>query len=191
MPRSSGKKAMPWRAITFDESPMSSWPSWRTDPVRCPTIPMIDLSVVVLPAPLRPSRVTTSPPATSNAAPCRICDSPYQAWRSRTDSSEAPGAPSGMAGPQIRPHDVRMLRHGGVVALGENLAAREHGDVIRERRHDREVVLDHEHRAVGGDLLDQRRDPFHVFVRHARRRLVEQHHLRVERERGRDLERTL
>ena len=52
-------------------------------------------------------------------------------------------------------------------------------------------MLDHEHRAVGGHLLDQCRDPFHVFVRHARRRLVEQHHLRVEREGGRDFERAL
>src|SRR5205807_278463 len=68
------------------------------EPSRCPTIPMIDLSVVVLPAPLRPKSVTTSPLATLNAAPWRICDSPYHALRSRTDSSEAPGAPSGMAG---------------------------------------------------------------------------------------------
>ena len=48
-----------------------------------PTMPMIDLSVVVLPAPLRPSSVTTSPVATSKSMPCRMCDSPYQAFSSR------------------------------------------------------------------------------------------------------------
>ena len=39
--------------------------------------------------------------------------------------------------------------------------------------------------------LDQLRDALHVLVRHARRRLVEQHHLGLERERGGDLERAL
>ena len=87
MPRSSGQNAMPCRAIAFDESPMSSRPSKCTEPERWPTIPMIDLSVVVLPAPLRPSSVTTSPARTSNVTPCRMCDSPYQACRPSTASS--------------------------------------------------------------------------------------------------------
>ena len=65
MPRSSGQKAMPARAISFDGRPISSRPSKRTEPVRWPTMPMIDFSVVVLPAPLRPSSVTTSPARTS------------------------------------------------------------------------------------------------------------------------------
>ena len=49
-------------------------------------------------------------------------------------------------------------------------------------------MLDHEHGPVRGNFLDQRRDPLYVVVRHTRRRFVEQHHLRVERERGRDLQ---
>ena len=61
MPRSSGQNAMPARAISFDAAPISSRPSKRTEPLRRPTMPMIDFSVVVLPAPLRPSSVTTSP----------------------------------------------------------------------------------------------------------------------------------
>ena len=61
MPRSSGQNAMPARAISLDGEPISSRPSKRTEPVRWPTMPMIDFSVVVLPAPLRPSSVTTSP----------------------------------------------------------------------------------------------------------------------------------
>jgi hypothetical protein len=38
-------------------------------------------SVVVRPAPLRPSSVTTSPSLTVKSTPCRMCDSPYQACR--------------------------------------------------------------------------------------------------------------
>ena len=69
MPRSSGQMAMPARAIWFEASRVSSRPSNFTDPVRFATMPMIDFRVVVLPAPLRPSSVTTSPRLTSNVTP--------------------------------------------------------------------------------------------------------------------------
>ena len=41
----------------------------RTEPVRLPMIPITDFSVVVLPAPLRPSSVTTSPALTLKSMP--------------------------------------------------------------------------------------------------------------------------
>jgi hypothetical protein len=41
--------------------PIVSTPSKVIEPRRLAMMPMIDFSVVVLPAPLRPSRVTTSP----------------------------------------------------------------------------------------------------------------------------------
>src|SRR6266853_6754396 len=117
-------------------------------------MPMTALRVVVLPTPLRPSSVTTSPRRTSNCAPCRTCDSPYHAFRSATESS----AVSGMLGTQVGLDHFRMTGHRPVVALGDDLAAREHRDVIREILDDAEVVLDHEHGAVGGDAPDERRD---------------------------------
>ena len=82
MPRSSGQKrdAQPRDPVAGRR--MSSLPSKRTEPVRWPTMPMIDFSVVVLPAPLRPSSVTTSPGSTSKLTPCSTWDSPYQACRS-------------------------------------------------------------------------------------------------------------
>src|SRR6202035_4528713 len=98
-----------------------------TDPVRWPTIPMIDLSVVVLPTPLRPSSVTTSPARTSNVTPGRMCDSPYQACSSFTASS--PPA-SDMAGPKIGVAYSGIVRHCLVVALSQDLAAAEHGDAV-------------------------------------------------------------
>ena len=162
---------------------------------------MIDCSVVVLPAPLRPSSVTTSPPRTSKSTPCRTCDSPYQALRSRTRAAARPrrrARHGGAAATAVRhgPLPGRPARRPDsstrrVVALGQDLAAREHGDVVGQRRDDRQVVLDHQHGAVRRDAADQRGDALDVLVRHAGGRLVEQHHLRIERERRRDLERAL
>ena len=39
-------------------------------------MPMIERSVVVLPAPFRPMSVTTSPDPTEIETPCRMCASP-------------------------------------------------------------------------------------------------------------------
>src|SRR5690606_13191095 len=62
--------------------PMKDSPSLR----RC-TMPMMALSVVDLPAPLRPIKATTSPLPTSKETPCRICAAPYQASNARTSNS--------------------------------------------------------------------------------------------------------
>ena len=69
MPRSSGQKATPMRAIWSEDARMISWSLKRTEPVRLPIIPITDFSVVVLPAPLRPSSVTTSPAFTLKLMP--------------------------------------------------------------------------------------------------------------------------
>ena len=57
------------RAILSDEVRMISESLKRIEPVRLPMIPITDFSVVVLPAPLRPSSVTTSPALTSKSTP--------------------------------------------------------------------------------------------------------------------------
>src|SRR6185436_7781846 len=161
MPRSSGQYAMLRCAIRFEASATISLPSNPIEPSRLGTMPMIARSVVVLPAPLRPRRVTTSPAGTSNVTPWRTCDSPYQALSPRTArSGPAPEAgafagagfawSSGIGGSHVRLHDIRVLRDVRVVALGQHFAAGEHGDVIGQGRDHREVVLDHEHRPVRG-----------------------------------------
>src|SRR5437762_1804885 len=135
---------MPRRAMRLEARPTSSLPRKRTEPCRCGTIPMIARRVVVLPAPLRPSRVTTSPWPTAKLIPCNMWDSPYQACRSSTPSSCCPvTAPSGMAGPQIRFHDFWVLRDRVVIALGEDAAAGQHRDDVGEIGHYRQVMLDH------------------------------------------------
>src|SRR5881394_540014 len=137
MPRSSGQNAMPMRAIALDGRRMISFCSYLTDPSRRATMPMIDLSLVVLPAPLRPRSVTTSPSATSKSMPCRMCDSPYQALSPRTSSR------LGMSSSEISLDHPWVFRHRVVVTLREDLAALQHGDAIRQRRDHRKIVLDH------------------------------------------------
>src|SRR5205823_3364615 len=160
---SVGSSSSSRRAPVLRMRPIASISSWLRnwmDPRRLVTMPMIDLSVVVLPAPLRPSSVTTSPSRTSNATPCRMWDSSYHACSSRTASSEAtaaglprataPAAASRMAGAHVGLHDIGVTGHRGVVALCQHLAAGQHGDHLGEVLDDAQVVLDHQHGAVGG-----------------------------------------
>ena len=52
-------------------------------------------------------------------------------------------------------------------------------------------MFDHENGVLRRNALDQRCDLVDVLMTHAGHRLVEQHHLGVERQRRRDLERAL
>src|SRR6266478_3284428 len=107
-------------------------------------IPITDFSVVVLPAPLRPSKVTTSPAFTLKLTPCRMWDSPYQAWRSCTDSTGAPAGftaaasaifRSGMTGPQIGFLDALVPGQLGIIAFRQHLTARQHRDDVGQIGH--------------------------------------------------------
>src|SRR5262249_12169330 len=185
MPRSSGQKATPIRAMRSEEARMISLPLKRIDPARLPMMPMIDFNVVVLPAPLRPSRVTTSPGLTSKLMPCRMCDSPYQAsrfWTARTLlilASMISGGlamfTSGMTGPQIGVLDALVFGQFGVVALRQHLAAGQDRDDVGEIGDDAEVMLHHQDGVFGRDALDQGSDLVDVLVPHAGHRLVQQH----------------
>src|SRR5688572_18706683 len=138
---------MPARATASDVRAIISAPAKRIEPLRRSTMLMTDFKVVVLPAPLRPSSVTSSPWPISKSTPCKICDSPYQACRPATLSSA-----SAMARPDIGFDDQRILRHGLVGSFGQHLTTRQHGDRVGQIGDDRHVVLDHQHRAVLRDL---------------------------------------
>src|SRR5882672_2462892 len=149
---------------------------------------MMDLSVVVLPAPLRPSSVTTSPERTSNVTPCNTWDSPYQACSPSTVRS---GASLAMADPKIGFAHAGVGGDRVIVTFRQDAPAREHRDAVGQIGNDAEIVLDHQHGAIGGDRFDQRADASDILVSHPGHRLVEQHELGIERERGGDLERAL
>src|SRR6516165_2625087 len=104
-------------------------------------IPMMDFRVVVLPAPLRPSSVTTSPANTSKLAPCSTWDSPYQACSPSTASNGATAALS-MTNPEISFPHRGIIRNRPIIAFCQHAPAREHGDAMREIGDDAEVVLD-------------------------------------------------
>src|ERR1700689_3213095 len=138
MPRSSGQSATPRRAMRSEVKPTVSRPSKFAEPERLPTMPMIDFRVVVLPAPLRPSRVTTSPGRTSKSTPCRMCDSPYQACKPSTLSCA-----SAILDTEIGALHLGVLRHGRVIALSQNAPPRQHGDAVGEMLDHPQIVLDH------------------------------------------------
>src|ERR1700680_2541390 len=149
---------------------------------------MIAFSVVVFPAPLRPSSVTTSPANTSKFAPWRMCDSPYQACRPSTASKAAPVGLS-MAHPKIGFAHARIVRNGLIVSLSEHAASRKHGDVVSKVGDDAQIVLDHQHCAGCADGFDQRTDTINVLLSHPGGRLVQQKHFRLECKRRGDLQR--
>src|SRR4030088_811918 len=131
---------------------MMSLPSKRIEPVRLPMIPITDFSVVVLPAPLRPSSVTTSPAFTLKLTPRRMWDSPYQACRSLTDSTCVPAGfaaasaifRSGMTGPQIGFLDALVLGQFGIVAFRQDLTTRQHCDDVGQVGHHGEIMFHHQ-----------------------------------------------
>src|SRR3954451_2692578 len=108
-------------------------------PSRRGTRPMMLFMVVVLPAPLRPSSVTTSPSCTSKSTPCRMWLSPYQAFSPLIASMA-----SGIWRPEIGGDDVRVAAHAGIVPLGQDLPAREHRDAVAQALDHAQIVLDHQ-----------------------------------------------
>src|SRR4051812_17526565 len=124
-------------------------------------MPMIDFSVVVLPAPLRPSSVTTSPSCTLKLTPCKMWDSPYHACRSLIASRGV--VVSSMTCPHVGFAHFRIGRNGFVIAFGQHATARQHGDGVGQVGDHRQVMLDHQHSAVGGDALDKLRNAVDVF----------------------------
>ena len=74
--RVSCTKAMRARATSNVASALMSRPSNVTRPRRGCTMRMIERSVVVLPAPLRPSSATTLPAGTSSETPWMMWESP-------------------------------------------------------------------------------------------------------------------
>src|ERR1700761_9418199 len=180
MPRSSGQNAMPIRAMRSEVARMISVLLKRIEPVRLPMMPMIDLSVVVLPAPLRPSKVTTSPAFTLKFIPWRMWDSPYQVSRFWTPSTSAAaglaaGASasfiSGMTGPQIGFLDPLVLGELGVIALRQHLPARQHRDDVGEIGDHAQIMFDHQDGVLRRDALDQGCDLVDVLMAHAGHRL--------------------
>src|SRR5438105_12489317 len=173
MPRSSGTKPSPARARSCAGSALRSRPARRMLPVICRCSPITQRSVVVFPAPLRPTSVMSCPSVTSNATSRSACAWPYQAERPLTSS---------IGLPQIRGDDRRVVPHGLVWPVSDHPTLLQDDDALRELGNDAHVVLDQKHRATRTHVPDERARPFHVVERHPGGRLVEEQHLRIERQ---------
>src|SRR5680860_351754 len=165
MPRSSGTHPRPALARESGEVRLISAPAKRRTPSVWRWRPITERSNVVLPAPLRPTRVTTSPALTLRETSPRTRASPYQADRPSISS---------MSLPQVcRDHSV-VRAHLFVASLGQDLALLQHRDLTGEIANDVHVVVDEHDGATLGDLLDQGDRAFDVLHTHTRRRFVEQ-----------------
>src|SRR5689334_22833310 len=117
--------------------------------------------------------------------PCRMCDSPYHACKSRTSSS----AGSVFDASDICFQHPRIARNLAVRAFREHRATREHGDGVAEVFDHAQVVLHHQHRAPERNLANQLDHAADILVCHPLRRLIEQHELGLRRKCRRQLER--
>src|SRR5574337_1154451 len=132
---------------------MVSWPLILIEPLRAPVRPMMARSVEVRPAPLRPSRVTTSPGCTTMSTPCSTCDSPYQASRLRISSAGVPAIsvrPLQLAigRAHVRFHDLWILRDFFVGPFGQDGAALQHRDAIGDGRDRKSTRLNSSHHSI-------------------------------------------
>src|SRR5438093_3377365 len=139
---------------------------------------MMVSSSVLFPTPLRPSTARLPFSGTSSETASSTTASPYPARTALSASSGSAMAPSAEI-------DLAHARIGGDLlrrALGEDAAADHDDDPAREPEHDVHVVLDEQHGDVGGEPRDRGEQAGALVARHARRRLVEQEHLRPGRE---------
>src|SRR5262245_50204206 len=98
-------------------------------------MPRMARSVVVLPAPLRPSSVTVSPLCMARSTPCSTWLSPYQALRPFTSSSGSVV----IARPHIGFAHAGVGADVRVAAFGQDLAPLQHGDAVAQIGHHRKV----------------------------------------------------
>src|ERR1043165_2904309 len=141
---------------------------------------MIARRRVDLPAPLRPTMVTTSPAATSSDTSLRARACPYQADRFSTLN---------IGVSQVGGHDARVAADLGVGAFGEDLAVAQHRDGVGEGADDVHVVLDEYDGAPFPDPRDQLDGAVDVLGAHPGGRFVEEQDAGFEGERERQFER--
>src|SRR5438067_1797268 len=150
-----------------------SAPSSVTRPPRTGSRPMIVFRSVVLPTPLRPIRQTTLFAGTVRSTLHSTCDSPYAASTRSTASM----------GDLFFPLPEVDLEHARIGLDLVDRAFAEHGALVQHRHLARDladefhVVLDHQHRTVGGDRLEQLPGASGLLVGHAGDRLVDEQEL--------------
>src|SRR5512139_1707821 len=152
---------MPRCAISGVGRPAMGWPSKVTVPCEAAHRPMMVLSVVVLPAPLRPSSMVTWPVGTVKSTPCRMWYWPmWVCTPCSTRSLSVISAPSPFEGEGRvgggrhdsrraclgRQAEVSLLHHRrgdhlGRLAIGHQLPVVQHDDAVGELAHHVHLVF--------------------------------------------------
>src|SRR5262245_33871740 len=132
--------------------PVRSAPSKAILPERTGSRPMIVLSRVVLPTPLRPIRHTTPPAGTSSDTSQRIWLSPYATFKFLISSM------GGLAtAAQVDLHDSLVFLYLVHRPLAQDAALVQHGHGPCDAPHELHVVLDDEHGTLLGHGAKQSR----------------------------------
>src|SRR4030081_408127 len=129
-----------------------SWPWKRISPDRTGSRPMMLSMMVVRPAPLRPTRETTSPSSTVSDTPCRMCAGPRKVLMASTSSSTwcsfVPSSRQRYAEKDVG--DVLVHLDLFRRPVGEESAFMHHHDAVGVAEHDVHVVLDDDGRHRSG-----------------------------------------
>src|SRR6266850_469531 len=163
----------------------TSRPSSATEPELARSAPAIAISVVDLPAPLRPSRATASRGATRRVTSRTTTPAPYPAVRCATASLSRVGASDRAK--------VDLLHKGigadlGRSPVGDLDAVIEHRDAFGQRKHSVEIVLDDHHCDFSWQGLEALQRLVPLRSGEAGHRLVDQQRSRAGRQRHLDLE---
>ena len=167
----SGTRAMPARPMRSARQPSRQAPARAIRPPRTGSRPQMARMVVVLPMPLRPSRVATWPSSMANSTPKSTCEAvgDFQAL----DFEKRVHAPSpGRRGaPRVPAHGLRLA--------GEHQAAADQdGNPVGQAEHGVHVVFDKKDGDVAGQVFDQIHHAFGLLRPGAGHRFVEEQELR-------------
>src|SRR5215510_7377296 len=183
--RPSGQCAMPSSSTRRGAARVMSSPSKAIRPALGTSTPEIAFNGVVLPAPLAPMRVTSSPLRTSKDSPRTAATLPYRHSSASTVSTRVSLAEVG-----ADYFGVALDLGRGAARDGPSLVQAH--DAIGYVHHHLHVVLDEEHGdAERADLPELRHEPRGLHRVHAGDRLVEQQEPRPRGERDCDLEQAL
>src|SRR5207302_2903197 len=162
--------AMPRRAMSSGLWLVISLPSKVIRPALF-TMPLIERSVVVLPAPLAPRMATIDPGSTDTETPCSALIAPYPAWTSVSSSSAIFFRRSEVG----RNHPLVFL-HFARRPLRDLLAEVEGPHLVGELHDEVHVMLHDQQRQVVAllNVLDQSDQVGHLLVVEASCRLVEE-----------------
>ena len=185
MPRPSGMRQRPRRASTPGSVPVITRPPMSRSPEVGRCRPASTRSSVVFPAPFGPRTASTVAGRHLQVDAVEHLDAVVAGVHRARARAAAGGLRRSVMRATSSPRYAARTRRVGPdlvgSSAGEEAPEVEHVDVVAHPHHQVHVVLDQQdRRARRGQLGEHRREPLGLLIVLARRRLVEEQHLRVE-----------